>query len=73
MAPRERRGGGAPRRPRNRPARENQQTSRSQAPLSEMEAEMQPDYGSVLIGKSRNVNAVLRFKYYRFIGERLKK
>jgi len=41
--------------------------------ISESEAEMQQDYGSVLIGKNRNINAVLRFKYYRFIGERLKK
>ena len=40
---------------------------------TEMEAEMLPDYGSVLIGKNRNVNAVLRFKYYRYVGERLKK
>lgn len=41
--------------------------------VSEEEAESQPDYGSTVIGKKRNVTAVLRFKYYEFVGDRLKK
>ena len=54
----------------NQPRRRSLQVKQ---PLSEMEAEMQPDYGSVLIGKNRNINAVLKFRYYRYVGERLKK
>lgn len=41
--------------------------------VSEEEAEAQPDYGAVVIGKERIVRAEIRFKYYKFIGDRLKK
>ena len=41
--------------------------------VSEEEAESQPDYGATVIGKDRIVRAVIRFKYYKFIGDRLKK
>ena len=41
--------------------------------VSEEEAEAQPDYGASVIGKDRIVRAEIRFKYYKFIGDRLKK
>ena len=41
--------------------------------ISEEEAEEQPDYGLPVIGKNRTVTAVIRFKYYKFIGDVLKK
>ena len=41
--------------------------------VSEEEAEAQPDYGATVIGKDRIVRAEIRFKYYKFIGDRLKK
>lgn len=41
--------------------------------ISEEEAEAQPDYGAPVIGKNRIVRAEIRFKYYKFIGDRLKK
>ena len=41
--------------------------------ISEEEAEAQPDYGAPVIGKDRIVRAEIRFKYYKFIGDRLKK
>ena len=41
--------------------------------VSEEEAESQPDYGAPVIGKDRIVRAEIRFKYYKFIGDRLKK
>ena len=47
--------------------------SRLRQPLSEMEAEMQPDYGSVVIGKNSMIRADFSFKYYCYIGDRLKK
>ena len=40
---------------------------------TEEEAESQPDYGQVRIGKNLNVKAVLSFKYYKFVGDTLKK
>ena len=42
-------------------------------PPSEMEAEMQPDYGSTVIGISSNVKAEIKFKYYVFTGDILQK
>ena len=41
--------------------------------LTEEEAEALPDYGQVRIGKNLNVSAVLRFKYYKYVGDSLKK
>ena len=41
--------------------------------LTEEEAEALPDYGQVRIGKNLNVTAVLRFKYYNYVGDSLKK
>ena len=41
--------------------------------VSEEEAESQPDYGATVIGKDRIVRAEIRFKYYKYIGDRLKK
>ena len=41
--------------------------------LTEEEAESQPDYGQVRIGKDLSVVAVLRFKYYTYVGDSLKK
>ena len=41
--------------------------------VSEEEAEEQPDYGAVVIGKNQHVTAVINFKYYKFIGDLLKK
>lgn len=41
--------------------------------VSEEEAESQPDYGAIVIGKDRIVRAEIRFKYYKFIGDRLRK
>ena len=41
--------------------------------LTEEEAEALPDYGQVRIGKNLNVSAALRFKYYKYVGDSLKK
>ena len=41
--------------------------------LTEEEVEALPDYGQVRIGKNLNVSAVLRFKYYNYVGDSLKK
>ena len=41
--------------------------------LTEEEAEALPDYGQVRIGKNLPVSAVLRFKYYNYVGDSLKK
>ena len=41
--------------------------------LTEEEAEAMPDYGQVRIGKNLNVTASLRFKYYVYVGDSLKK
>lgn len=58
---------------RRRPPRPGNDSFRGGQQISEMEAEMQPEYGSVRIGKNRTVKAVLRFNYYRYVGDRLKK
>ena len=68
-----RRRGGSLRRPPRPGSPQRRRSLQIRQPLSELEAEMQPDYGSVLIGKDRNIRAVLRFRYYRYVGERLKK
>ncbi len=41
--------------------------------LTEEEAEALPDYGQVRISKNLNVSAALRFKYYKYVGDSLKK
>lgn len=54
--------GGARRQPTNR------RTQRS-----ELEIEMQPDYGSTVIGLDNNVSADIEFKYYVYTGDWLRK
>ena len=63
--------GGAPRR---RPPTGGQTSSgRMFRILTEEEAEAMPDYGQVRIGRDLNVTASLRFKYYVYVGDSLKK
>jgi hypothetical protein len=62
------------RRPPRRPSATGQTSSgRMFRILTEEEAEALPDYGQVRIGKNLNVSAVLRFKYYKYVGDSLKK
>ena len=42
-------------------------------PRSELEIEMQPDYGSTVIGLDNNVSADIEFKYYVYTGDWLRK
>lgn len=60
--------------PRRRPPVAGQSsTGRMFRILTEEEAEAMPDYGKVRIGNDPNVTATLRFKYYVYVGDSLKK
>ena len=62
------------RRPSRRPPAAGQTSSgRMFRILTEEEAEALPDYGQVRIGKNLSVSATLRFKYYKYVGDSLKK
>ncbi len=67
----QRRRGGPPRR--RPPAAGQTASGRMFRILTEEEAENMPDYGQVRIGKDLNVTATLRFKYYVYVGDSLKK
>ena len=55
-----------------RPPNRLQPVSRARAQRSELEIEMQPDYGSTVIGIDNNVTAEIEFKYYVYTGDWLK-
>ncbi|MBQ9336024.1 MAG: hypothetical protein IJS14_01850 [Lentisphaeria bacterium] len=58
------------RRPPNQPA---VRRTAMQKQISEFDAESQPDYGKTVIGATSDVSADLKFKYYKYIGDTLKK
>ncbi len=61
------------------PAAQDQTDRNTRRPLartrnrSELEIEMQPDYGSTVIGLDNNVTADIEFKYYVYTGDWLRK
>ena len=59
--------------PRRPPAAGQTSSGRMFRILTEEEAEALPDYGQVRIGKNLSVSATLRFKYYKYVGDSLKK
>ena len=57
----------------NRPPRPTAARRARQKQISEFDAESQPDYGATVIGAASEVIADVNFKYYKYIGDRLRK